>query len=47
MKKINIAVTHKGEDYYGIEVEGVYMEVSLAVGEALLGMIKSMRALTR
>ena len=47
MKSIDIKVVHRGEDYYGIEISGVYMEVGLSTGEALLAMMKAMRALTR
>jgi len=40
MRKINIAVTHYGEDYATIEINGKELEVSLTEGSTIESLIK-------
>ena len=41
--KLKIEIDHKGEDYYGIKIDGKYGEVSVKEGNAIKLMIRSIQ----
>lgn len=42
-QKISIYIKHQGEDYYGIEIDGKYKELSLSMGRALIALVKAIK----
>jgi len=43
IKKTTIKFTHKGEDYYGIELNKTYYEISLAEGKNIRVLLNLIR----
>lgn len=44
---MTIKITHKGEDYYGVEVNGEYKEYDLTTGEAIIGLLQAKKNLEK
>lgn len=42
---MNVKIEHKGEDYYGIDIDGEYIEVSISEGSAVENMIKAIQSI--
>ena len=47
MNNKNIKIIHKGEDYYGIEIDGVYREFDFNIGEAIKGLIEAKKEIDK
>lgn len=44
---MQIKVEHKGQDYYGIQVDNEYIEVSLEAGEAIKKLLATIKVLLK
>lgn len=42
---MDIKIVHKGEDYYGVQLDGEYVEVNISSGATLKHLIKAIESL--
>jgi len=44
---MKIEIVHRGEDYYGVEINGKYIEISIIEGEVIKDLLKVVKKIIK